>query len=48
MDWLLEHLETLQQTVFFAVADLLSLDIDLIFFDYPADPGSGSALAVAA
>jgi transposase len=33
MDWLLEHLETLQQTVFFAVADLLSLDIDLIFFD---------------
>jgi transposase len=33
MDWLLDHLETLQQTVFFAVADLLSLDIDLIFFD---------------
>jgi transposase len=33
MDWLLEHLEALQETVFFAVADLLSLDIDLIFFD---------------
>jgi transposase len=33
MDWLLEHLEALQQTVFFAVADLLSLDVDLIFFD---------------
>ena len=33
MDWLLEHLETLQQTVFFAVADLLQLDVDLIFFD---------------
>jgi hypothetical protein len=48
MDWLLDHLETLQQTVFFAVADLLQLDVDLIFFDYPADPGSGSALAVAA
>jgi hypothetical protein len=33
MDWLLEHLEALQETVFFAVADLLSLDVDLIFFD---------------
>jgi transposase len=33
MDWLLEHLPALQQTVFFAVADLLSLDVDLIFFD---------------
>ena len=33
MDWLLEHLEALQQTVFFAVADLLQLDVDLIFFD---------------
>ena len=48
MDWLLDHLEELQQTVFFAVADLLQLDVDLIFFDYPADPGSGSALALAA
>ena len=33
MDWLLEHLEALQETVFFAVADLLCLDVDLIFFD---------------
>jgi transposase len=33
MDWLLEHLPALQETVFFAVADLLSLDVDLIFFD---------------
>ncbi len=33
MDWLLDHLEALQQTVFFAVADLLQLDVDLIFFD---------------
>jgi transposase len=33
MDWLLEHVETLQETVFFAVADLLQLDVDLIFFD---------------
>ena len=48
MDWFLEHLEALQETVFFAVADLLTLDVDLIFFDYPADPGSGSAFALAA
>jgi hypothetical protein len=48
MDWLLDHLEPLQQTVFFAVADLLNLDVDLIFFDYPADPEQGSALALAA
>jgi transposase len=33
MDWLLEHLPALRETVFFAVADLLSLDVDLIFFD---------------
>jgi transposase len=33
MDWLLDHLEALQETVFFAVADLLQLDVDLIFFD---------------
>ena len=32
MDWLLEHLAALQETVFFAVADLLQLDVDLIFF----------------
>jgi hypothetical protein len=48
MDWLLEHVEALQQAVFFAVADLLQLDVDLIFFDYPADPGSGSAVTLAA
>jgi transposase len=33
MDWLLYNLPALQETVFFAVADLLSLDVDLIFFD---------------
>lgn len=33
MDWLLDHLDILQETVFFAVADLLKLDVDLIFFD---------------
>jgi len=34
--------------VFFTAADLLNLDVDLVFFDYPADPGSGSAVALAA
>jgi hypothetical protein len=33
MDFLLEALDELQQTVFFTAADLLNLDIDLIFFD---------------
>jgi hypothetical protein len=33
MDFLLEALDQLQETVFFTAADLLSLDVDLIFFD---------------
>ncbi|WP_289298662.1 IS1634 family transposase [uncultured Reyranella sp.] len=33
MDFLLEALEDLQQTVFYSAADLLNLDVDLIFFD---------------
>jgi len=33
MDVLLEVLPVLQETVFFAVADLLELDVDVIFFD---------------
>jgi hypothetical protein len=33
MDFLLEALDELQQTVFYAAADLLNLDVDLIFFD---------------
>ena len=48
MDFLLEALSELQETVFFTAADLLNLDVDLVFFDYPADPGSGSALTLAA
>jgi hypothetical protein len=27
-----------QKAVFFAAADLLSLTVDLLLFDYPADP----------
>jgi hypothetical protein len=48
MDLLLETLDELQEQVFFTAADLLSLDVDVIFFDYPADPGSGSAVTLAA
>lgn len=33
MDFLLEHEEALQREVFFATADLLNLEVDLIFFD---------------
>jgi transposase len=33
MDFLLEQQETIQKEVFFATADLLSLEVDLLFFD---------------
>ena len=33
MDFLLEHEEAIQQEVFFATADLLNLEVDLLFFD---------------
>lgn len=33
MDLLLEHGETLQREVYFATADLLNLEVDLLFFD---------------
>jgi hypothetical protein len=33
MDFLLEALPWLQEEVFFAVANLLNLDVDLLFFD---------------
>jgi len=33
MDFLLEHGEKVQQEVFFATADLLHLEVDLLFFD---------------
>ncbi len=37
-----------QEAVFFAVADLLNLEVDLLFFDYPADRSACSAVGVAA
>ena len=33
MDFLVEHGEALQQSVFFSVANLLNLEVDLLFFD---------------
>jgi transposase len=33
MDFLLEHGEELQKTVFYSVANLLNLEVDLLFFD---------------
>lgn len=33
MDFLVEHSEELQRTVFFSVASLLNLEVDLLFFD---------------
>jgi transposase len=33
MDFLLEHIEALEQAIFFRTADLLNADVDLIFWD---------------
>jgi transposase len=33
MDLLYEHHETIEKTIFFNVADLLNLDVDLVFYD---------------
>ena len=37
MDFMLDCDDELQREVFFAVADLLNLEVDLLFFDYPAN-----------
>jgi hypothetical protein len=37
MDFFLDALPGLQEEVFFAVANLLNLEVDLLFFDYPAN-----------
>ncbi len=33
MDFLLNHQDTIQEKIFWATADLLNLEVDLIFFD---------------
>ena len=45
MDWLLEISDQLERKVFDNLADLLNLEVDLLFFDYPADLRTGFALA---
>ena len=47
MDFLLDALPILQEEVFFAVANLLNLEVDLLLGDYPANLASCSAGAFA-
>jgi hypothetical protein len=48
MDWLMQVRDALEREVFAQVANLLNLEVDLLFFDYPANRVSGSAERVAA
>jgi hypothetical protein len=41
MDWLLEVEDELAEAVYFATADRLNLEVDLLFFDYPANVSGG-------
>jgi hypothetical protein len=45
MDWLHDVREQLEIGVFHQVANLLNLEVDLLFFDYPANRRSSFALA---
>ena len=45
MDWLLEIRDELEKQVFDNLADLLNLEMDLLFFDYPANQVRDLALA---
>jgi hypothetical protein len=45
MDWLIQIEDRLARGVFDAVANLLNLEVDLLFFDYPANRRSAFALA---
>ena len=45
MDWLHDVREQLEAGVFRQVANLLNLEVDLLFFDYPANRRSAFALA---
>jgi hypothetical protein len=40
MDWLLEIREPLEKAVFDTAAEVLDLEVDLLFFDYPANNGN--------
>nr|WP_219420179.1 hypothetical protein [Pseudonocardia nigra] len=45
MDWLIEIAGELEREVFWQVATLLDSEVDLLFFDYPANRRSDFALA---
>jgi hypothetical protein len=45
MDWLIQVEKQLARGMFDAVAHLLNLEVDLIFFDYPANRVVDFALA---
>ena len=45
MDWLLEIREQLEKAVFGTAAEVLDLEADLLFFDYPANQARDLALA---
>jgi len=45
MDWLLQIRAPLEQEIFAKVSDLLDLEVDLLFFDYPANRVRDLALA---
>jgi hypothetical protein len=47
MDFLLGALEEIAAEVFYSVAHLLNLDVDIVFVDYPANRASGSAAGLA-
>lgn len=46
MDWLIEVEPVLAKDVYAQVADLLNLEVDLLFFDYPANRPPEGAIAV--
>jgi hypothetical protein len=51
MDFLMDAIAELQEQVFFSVANLLNLEVDVLFFDYPAirpvdNPGASSVARI--
>jgi hypothetical protein len=45
MDWLYEIRSEVEKEIYYQVADLLNLEVDLLFFDYPANQVRELALA---
>jgi hypothetical protein len=45
MDWLHQVRDAVEKEVFHQVANLLNLEVDLLFFDYPANRVRDLALA---